>query len=221
MGGARVEAAEKGGPETQTIGVVVMKGIFWFLKRPRLYRDLVGALKNFAMKRFSPADAKGEIDQWCEQRAVSTSEAMEGLFGKSCPEPISERFKDIFEKARDIERRCPVRMGRAGNLDLLYELSEHLEARRVIETGVAYGWSSLAILLSLRKRPESRLISTDMPYIDRASISHVGCVVPEELRSQWRIIHHPDRLALPEALGELPSLDMCHYDSDKSVKGRG
>jgi len=197
-----------------------MKGVFWFLKRPRLYRDLGGALRNFTMKRFAPAGVKGEIDQWCEQRAVSTSEAMERLFGKSCSESISQRFKDIFEKAQDIERRCPVRMGRAGNLELLYETAEHLQARRVIETGVAYGWSSLAMLLSLRNRPDSRLISTDMPYIDRASIGHMGCVVPEELRSQWRIIHLPDRLALPKALESMPAIDLCHYDSDKSVKGR-
>ena len=197
-----------------------MKGIFWFLKRPRLYRDLGGTLRNFAMKRFVSADAKEEIDRWCEQRAVSRSEAMIKLFGKEALEPLSERFKDIFEKAEDIARRCPVRMGQAGNLELLYETAEHLQAERVIETGVAYGWSSLAILLSLKNRGDSQLISTDMPYIDRASIGHVGCVVPEELRGQWRIIHYPDRLALPEALGELPILDMCHYDSDKSVKGR-
>lgn len=61
------------------------------------------------------------------------------LFGKEASEPIGERFKDIFQKAEDIARRCPVRMGQAGNLELLYETAEHLQAGRVVETGVAYG----------------------------------------------------------------------------------
>ena len=110
-------------------------------------------------------------------------------------------------------------MGGAGNLDLLYWSAEHLKALRVIETGAAFGWSSLAILLSLRNRPASQLISSDMPYRNRNDEQYVGCVVPEEIRSNWRILSYADRQALPRALKILDTIDIYHYDSDKSYDG--
>ena len=111
-------------------------------------------------------------------------------------------------------------MGGPGDIALLYHLAEHLQAQRVIETGVAYGWSSLALLLSLQNRPAARLISTDRPYIKRNNDHYVGCVVSTNLRNQWQLINNSDRRALPEAIQALAPLDLCHYDSDKSYKGR-
>lgn len=111
---------------------------------------------------------------------------------------------------------CPAIMGGAGNLDLIYYLCEHLQARRVVETGVASGWSSLAILLSIQNRADGRLVSTDMPYSGVDGEAYVGQVVPEVLRRRWRLIPQPDRKAIPMALDELASIDFCHYDSAKS-----
>jgi predicted O-methyltransferase YrrM len=136
------------------------------------------------------------------------------------PQPITSMFPDVFTAAHEKAAKCPVRMGGPGGLDLIYWLAEHSESKKVIETGVAYGWSSLAFLLSLKNRPGSRLISTDMPYPNRNNDQYVGCVVPTELRSTWNILRYPDRRALPTALRELGTLDMCHYDSDKSYEGR-
>jgi predicted O-methyltransferase YrrM len=135
-------------------------------------------------------------------------------------EPVSSVFPEIFAVARHQAAACPVPMGGAGDLDLIYWLAESSAAARVVETGVAYGWSSLAFLLSLRSRPGSKLISTDMPYPNLNNDRYVGCAVPAELRSQWRILRYADRQALPRALKELGTIDMCHYDSDKSYEGR-
>jgi len=75
----------------------------------------------------------------------------------------------------------------------------------------------LAILLALDG--EGRLVSTDMPYVDRRSAHHVGRAVPDELRSTWTLLRGPDRRLLPRLLrGE--QLDLVHYDSDKSYEGR-
>jgi len=59
-----------------------------------------------------------------------------------------------------------------------------------------------------------------MPYPNLDNDSYVGCVVPAELRSHWRILRCADREGLPRAMRELGSLDLCHYDSDKSYEGR-
>lgn len=59
-----------------------------------------------------------------------------------------------------------------------------------------------------------------MPYLKQNNDAYVGCVVPAGLRPHWHIINSADREALPKALRRLPSIDMCHYDSDKSYSGR-
>jgi len=135
---------------------------------------------------------------------------------------VRENFKDIFAAAEDVYRMCPIEseLGGAANLDLLYWLAEYLEAEKIVETGVAYGWSSLAILLSLTKRNNTLLVSTNMPYIGRNYDKYVGCVVPDEFKSHHKIIKRADRDALPRVLKELQTIDMCHYDSDKSYTGR-
>ncbi|MCX7426235.1 MAG: class I SAM-dependent methyltransferase [Planctomycetia bacterium] len=133
---------------------------------------------------------------------------------------VRDRFKESFALADANAKRCPVEMGGPGCLDLIYWTAEWLQAMRVIETGTAYGWSSLAVLLSLKNREGSRLISTDRPYLGRDNDPYVGCVVPDDLRSHWQILRQADREALPKALAQLPLIDLCHYDSDKSVGGR-
>ena len=105
-------------------------------------------------------------------------------------------------------------------MTLLYALAAHLGAMRVVETGVAYGWSSLAVLLSLRDRPEARLFSVDLPYFHLKNDPWVGCAIPPEFHAQWQLYRMADREGLPRALLAAGHIDLAHYDSDKSVAGR-
>jgi predicted O-methyltransferase YrrM len=111
-------------------------------------------------------------------------------------------------------------MGGAADLDLLYHLATFVRATRVVETGVAYGWSSLALLQAMSNNPSARLVSIDLPYLNRGNDRYVGCAVPSHLRSGWKLIRTSDRMSLEKALGELRAIDLCHYDSDKSWFGR-
>ncbi len=198
-----------------------LRTLLWFLKRPRLYPHLIYLVS----KKLSPAssmrdDTRQEALQWCAALSVDTNTALEQLTGRPAPTPVNCLFSNYFESAESIARECPIEMGGPGDLDLLYWSAEYLRASRVIETGVAYGWSSLAILLFLRNRQDSKLISTDMPYPNRNNEPYVGCVVPVEIRSNWCILRYADRQALPRALKILDTIDMCYYDSDKSYDGR-
>jgi hypothetical protein len=82
------------------------------------------------------------------------------------------------------------------------------------------GWSSLALILALRNRPDGRLASTNLHYAEFGDESFVGCAVPEELREQWALFRGPDQSVLPQAIAAVAPLDLCHYDSDKSYTGR-
>ncbi|MHC4386805.1 MAG: class I SAM-dependent methyltransferase [Planctomycetota bacterium] len=199
-----------------------IRTLLWYLKRPRFYPQLVNEIVTALHKQFfARARSRKEAAAWCRTVAVSMDDAMEQLVGTASVRSVEERFPDVFTEARKKADQCPVPMGGPANLDLLYVLAEAFEARSVIETGVAYGWSSLALLLSLHSRPDARLVSVDMPYPGLHNDLYVGCVVPEHLRPNWKIIRYPDRQAIPKALKSFDGMiDMCHYDSDKSWLGR-
>jgi predicted O-methyltransferase YrrM len=171
-------------------------------------------------RTLSRDEDRAVANAWCQETCLDCKAALIALTGSAPSSDIKELYADQFSVAERIAESCPVKMGGAGDLNLLYWGAEHLAATNVIETGVAYGWSSLAILLSLEKRPNARLISTDLPYATANSESFVGCVVPENLKSRWQVLDSADRQALPWAIKELGQIDMCHYDSDKTYDGR-
>lgn len=196
--------------------------LLWFLKHPQLYPELFRRVTKVRklFLRTDPCDTGEQSLRWCESLAIGTREAIGRITGGAMHKAVREEFPSVFAEAEVRGRNCPVVMGGPGNLDLLYWMAEYLKAERVVETGVAYGWSSLAILLSLKERKNGKLVSTDFPYPWRNNEKHVGCVVPNELRSSWRIVRMADRKGLPVAFKELGEIDLCHYDSDKSYEGR-
>ena len=98
---------------------------------------------------------------------------------------------------------------------------KNLKAQKVIETGVAYGWSSLAILKALTEIGNGKLYSVDMPYPRRNNEKDVGIVVPEFLKKNWFLLRKPDQPGILEAIKMSGGdIDLCHYDSDKSWWGR-
>jgi predicted O-methyltransferase YrrM len=165
-------------------------------------------------------DTREGAIRWCETRSININDAIYKLTNRCNETPIKTLFPSSIRNAEVIAKECPVEMGGPANLDLLFWSSEYLAAEKVIETGVAYGWSSLAILLSIKNRKNSCLVSTDMPYPNKNNDKYVGCVVPLELRCRWQILRYADREGLPKALSFFKTIDMCHYDSDKSYEGR-
>jgi hypothetical protein len=192
----------------------------WFILRPKYYRHLAFLIK----LKFIPNRNFKEMDllvaRWCEKKAISSQEAIFRITGKYPAYSVKSLYKGVFRVASKKVASYPVRFGGGADLDLLYYLAEHFKVTNVIETGVAYGWSSLALLLSMLKRPGSKLISTDFPYQQFGSEKYIGCVVPHYLRHLWQLILRPDRESIPILLGKFSSIDMCHYDSDKSYSGR-
>jgi predicted O-methyltransferase YrrM len=163
--------------------------------------------------------AKRAAREWAESTAVSEAEALQCVTGSPEMLNLSVECSTEIMAGKERQRTCPVKMGSGADYDFLYTLAERTGCMRAVETGVAFGWSSFALLHSVAKR-KGRVISTDMPYPLRENDSFVGCVVPERLRSHWTLLRAPDRDALPTALRRLSPIDLCHYDSDKSEAGR-
>ena len=96
-----------------------------------------------------------------------------------------------------------------------------VKPKNVVETGVASGWSTTAILTALDRLQQGELFSSDMPYKDRSySEEAVGILVDENLKKRWNLHVGSDAACLPRIASELNHCDIFHYDSDKSYDGR-
>ena len=179
------------------------------------------------MKRKVVGPSKQQVGQqaaeamaWCRQVAQDADANVSVVgFDLSAQQSFSADFAHELAAA-EARVASGQAMGGGANLPLLYELCEQTKAMRVLETGVAAGWSTLAILLSLKKRPGARLDSVDMPYLGRLGDDDVGIAVPDHLKSHWTLHRFPDRQALPKILRNGHEFDLVHYDSDKSYQGR-
>lgn len=195
-----------------------LKTVAWFARRPRFWphmaaltaQRLGGATRHEAQKDAATA--------WAAERAVDIATALAAIgVDEHAPQPLDLALVDDGER-RAV--RSGVRMGGPGDLDLIHRAILATDARRVVETGVAYGWSSLAALAALR-RTDGSLVSVDMPYPKMGNEAFVGIVVPPEWRTRWTLIREPDRHGIRRALAAFDgAVDLVHYDSDKTYAGR-
>lgn len=155
-----------------------------------------------AATRLAPAEYCTAIDPdlWAEANAVG---------------------EEIRERARALRRATgePVRGG--ARFELLYFLARRHRPEVVLETGVAAGFSSAALLAALERNGTGHLYSSDFPYFRTSEPErHVGVLVPDDLRHRWTLLLGGDRANLPEILRSVERVDLFHYDSDKSYGGR-
>lgn len=127
-------------------------------------------------------------------------------------------------KSRSSERlrAVPHDLGGGGHYPLLRFVALLRRPRVVVETGVAAGWSSAALLSGLAEGGgDGRLYSSDLPYFRLPDPERfVGWVVPDDLRDRWTLDVRGDRVALPRFRQLVGRIDVVHYDSDKTAAGR-
>jgi hypothetical protein len=82
----------------------------------------------------------------CAQLAISPAEAVEALgMPASALRSFAADHAERLSAARArVEAARNSRMGGGADIDLLYSLCVTIGARRVLETGVAFGWQSRA-----------------------------------------------------------------------------
>ncbi len=139
----------------------------------------------------------------------------------------TERFAMDLENrhAAEFEHlRRTIRLGGGADYRLLYFLTRLTRPEVVVETGVAAGWSSAAILRALQVNGSGRLWSSELVY-SRPTIHadyrpFVGMVVDEDLKDRWTLLLEGDRVNLPRIVTDCGPIDLFHFDSDKSFAGR-
>ncbi len=192
--------------------------ILWFALRPKFYLHFFSLIKRKFSFNHDTLINRNKAQAWAIENATSYSDALKKL------EIMGEKKGldiDTINEGRKLEKISSVKMGGSAHIDLLYDCVRLLKAKKVIETGVAYGWSSLAILKAIYDKGSGKLYSVDMPYPRKKNEKDVGIVVPKYLRQNWVLIRKPDKPGILDALKQLDEeIDICHYDSDKSWWGR-
>ncbi len=112
-------------------------------------------------------------------------------------------------------------MGGAAFLEACYAVVRLTRPKVVLETGVAHGYSTAAILCALAENGAGELHSVDLPMLSHDVVAFTGGAVPADLRTSgsWELILGPDRRVLPRLLQRLGPIDFFLYDSDKSYDG--
>jgi len=91
-----------------------------------------------------------------------------------------------------------------------------LTPKIVIETGVAKGFTSAAVLDALEQNGAGELYSVEMPSLYLGYTHQVGQKIPELLRNRWHLELGPSAVVLPRLLSRLESVDVFVYDSASS-----
>ncbi len=158
--------------------------------------------------------------EWAHQQSMPLEDLTTSLDPGLWTETLawSESFRISAVKKLD---RLEVNLGGGGHYPLMYFLTRYLQPISVVETGVAAGWTSSAILSALCNNGAGHLWSSDLPYfrLNRPE-QYVGVLVEPDLRSRWSLSTDGDRTALPRFAKEIEQIDLFHYDSDKTYEGR-
>lgn len=103
---------------------------------------------------------------------------------------------------------------------IAYACCRLLRPRLVVETGVANGFSSAAILTALRENDDGRLISIDLPHLHPRAESSIGAAVDPALHARWDLRLGPaTRLLKAIPLGGDP-IDLFVQDATHWVRGQ-
>lgn len=93
-------------------------------------------------------------------------------------------------------------------------LTRHLRPEAVVESGVAHGLTTAAMLRALARNRAGHLWSIDLPpLLEHELGSETGLAVNGEDRTRWTLIHGSTRRVLPPLLRRLGPVDLFVHDS--------
>jgi glycosyltransferase involved in cell wall biosynthesis/predicted O-methyltransferase YrrM len=200
----------------------------------RSERPLLQSLRNAARPGFLPVMARKVMVRIRERAWRAHPEAVDWAaahtesvdeYGRSVDPALWDEAVAVGEELRrhgeQVLTPLGIDLGGGGHYPLLYFLVRRLKPAVVVETGVAAGYSSRAILTALAANGSGHLYSSDFPYFRMEEPEkYIGVLVEPELRDRWTLRTKGDRVNLPEILAEVDGVDLFHYDSDKPVDGR-
>jgi hypothetical protein len=144
--------------------------------------------------------------------------------GAPWPCPETHAFRELWPRVLAPFEAKGARIGRGafggwgdgepGLARAAWCLVRHRRPAKVVETGVARGFTSRIILEALDRNGNGRLWSIDLPPVDSAQLhAEIGAAVPSDLRARWTYVEGTSRQRLPGVLSQLGGIDLFIHDS--------
>jgi hypothetical protein len=189
--------------------------------------------KSFATAPYESLERTVEkVAEWRDERTAgfryvvteAADERVHQLIGAAWPCEESEDFEQVWGSAlRDLAaRELPVGRGAFGGWDdgdtrlvrLAWCLTRHLRPERILETGVARGLTTRAVLEALERNGRGRLWSIDLPpLLEHSLAKETAVAVPPHLYDGWTLISGSSRRVLPALIAQLGTVDLFVHDS--------
>ncbi len=133
---------------------------------------------------------------------------------------IAETWEYVKQRLNEQPADSPWAKGIAdkGLLETCYRVCRALQPDTVLETGVAFGASTLFILTALDMNNRGTLFSMDLPLLTSRSRQFIGSLVPAERRTRWKLFLNSSGRILPQLVKELGAIDIFIHDSDHSYE---
>jgi predicted O-methyltransferase YrrM len=189
-------------------------------RHPREFRDRVAGYADLGLERLRESSPAYETTNW--QDLLGDIEEYLGRVTEILDEQTLEEVEqDTRRLLEDIRARDPFsprwaadsRFARLG-----YLLCRLIKPDAVVETGVAYGVSSVFILKALEVNSRGTLHSVDLPPLRSEYERFWGIAVPEPLEARWRLHRGSSASVLPPLLEETRTLDLFVHDSLHTYK---
>lgn len=137
---------------------------------------------------------------------------------------LQTHTSDFFDKLKNEsypskEKPYPLEYTLDNNSGLfLYALCKIIKPKTVVETGVAYGLSSMYILQAMFENKKGTLYSIDSVFSPWQSKEMIGSAIPSYLRANWRLTFGSSSEKLKNILSSLDYLDIFFHDSLHTYK---
>src|ERR687889_2275398 len=183
--------------------------------RPWEFRDRVAGYADLGQELLWRSSAAYETASW--QVVLRDIEEHLGRVTEILDEPDLEEVEgDTRRLLQEIRVRDPFsprwaadsRFARLG-----YLVCRLISPSVVLETGVAYGVSSVFILKALEVNGRGTLHSVDLPPLRSEYERFWGIAVPEALKVRWRLHRGSSARVLPWLLQEIRTIDLFVHDS--------
>jgi predicted O-methyltransferase YrrM len=192
-----------------------MKKYYYYLTNPILRKILISIILR-KIKKLS--GLQKEIPFNLNQINISKREdiIMKYLETPKTQDPL-KKYKKLYFNQKKTLLQNPYSFGGGADQEFLYNICKRKNIINILETGVANGWSTLAILLAIRKDHKKTLTSLDIPYPYKNSSKYIGSLIPNKLKNnKWSLILGIDYEKLNDFNNKNIKFDLVHYDSDKN-----
>src|SRR5215204_1845391 len=177
-------------------------------RRPREFRDRVAGFADLGLDRLWRSSPAYETARW--QGVLRDIEEHLGRVTEILDEPALKEVEDdtrrLLEEIRARDPFSPRWAADSRFARLGYLLCRLISPSVVLETGVAYGVSSVFILKALEVNGRGTLHSIDLPPLRSEHERFWGIAVPEPLKARWRLHRVSSARFLPRLLEEASTI---------------